>query len=210
MGQKKKDALIQFNKDNIMNAAKVMFEKKGIQAATVDDIAKEADCSKSTVYVYFKSKDEILNYIILEEMTKLKTLLTDCIREEMDFLKCYQRICQKLVAYQEQYPAYYDLLLGEIQITDQDILENTVCGQIYVVGEQINDVIEQVLVRGMESGQVRKDIKIVETVFYLWSGISETIRFARKKQQYFKIRLGMEKQEYMEYAFSLLLKGIQP
>ena len=35
--------------------------EKGIALTTMDDISKEAGYSKSTVYVYFKSKDEIYN-----------------------------------------------------------------------------------------------------------------------------------------------------
>ncbi len=49
MGMRKKEALIQFNKEHILASAKKLFETQGITITTVDDIAREADCSKSTL-----------------------------------------------------------------------------------------------------------------------------------------------------------------
>ncbi len=47
------------------------FLAKGFDKTTMDDVAKEAQYSKATLYVYFKSKDEILNYLTLESMKQL-------------------------------------------------------------------------------------------------------------------------------------------
>ena len=43
MGARKKEALEQFNRNNILSAAKELFETKGVENTTVDDIAKLAD-----------------------------------------------------------------------------------------------------------------------------------------------------------------------
>ena len=57
--RQKKQKLIEYNKNNIVEAARILFQKNGIVQTTVDDIAREADCSKATIYVYFKNKDDI-------------------------------------------------------------------------------------------------------------------------------------------------------
>ena len=49
MGARKKLALEQFNRDNILTAARELFETKGVQDTTMDDIALQADYSKSTI-----------------------------------------------------------------------------------------------------------------------------------------------------------------
>jgi len=210
MGKKKKEALIQFNKENILSAAGKLFETKGIAATTMDEIAKEADCSKSTMYVYFKSKEDILKHIILEQMTHLKELILECMEREKEFTGCFIEICNKLAQYEEEHPVYYGLLLGEIKVTPEDIKEHTISGQIYEVGEEVNVLIEKLLRDGIEHGEVRSDIRIIETVCYLWSGISEIIRFAKAKQDYLNMRLGLGRKEYMEYACSLFIRSIEP
>lgn len=208
MGSKKREALVQFNRDNIITAAKKLFEKKGIAATTVDDIAKEADYSKSTLYAYFRSKEEILNTILYEQMCMLKELLEECINNFTDFTSCYLSICNELVKYQEKYPVYYEVMLGEIRITQKDMEERNILYNIYETGEKINDIVEALLQKGIESNFIRDDIELVPTVLYLWSGISETIRFANRKQEYLKMRLDMQIMDYTEYGFKMLLKSI--
>jgi AcrR family transcriptional regulator len=208
MGNKKKEILIQFNRDNIIAAARKLFEEKGIAATMVDDIAKEADYSKSTLYVYFKSKEDILNAILYEQMVMLKDILAECINNFTDFESCYRSICQELVKFQEKYPVYYEEMLGNIKISVEESEEKNVYYDLYVVGEMINDIVENLLQKGIDSGYIREDLEIIPTVFYLWSGISETIRFADRKQEYLKLRLNMKKSDYMEYGFKLLLKSI--
>jgi len=208
LGNKRKEALIKFNRDNVIAAARKLFEEKGIEATTVDDIAKEADCSKSTLYVYFKSKDEILYTILLEHMIMLKKLLEDCIRDFKDFRDCFLSVCRQLVKYQQSYPFYYERMLDEIKITMEDIKEQNILYDIYEVGESINDIVKEMLQKGIDGGFIRDDIELVPTVLFLWSGISESIRFANRKREYIKIRLNMEPMEYMEYGFEMLLKSI--
>ena len=55
-----KEALQQFHKDMISCAADRLFQCNGFDKTTMDDIAREADYSKATLYVYFKSKDQIV------------------------------------------------------------------------------------------------------------------------------------------------------
>lgn len=93
MGARKKLALEQFNRDNILTAARELFETKGVQDTTMDDIALQADYSKSTIYVYFRSKEDIYNSIVVDYLdiligemtvyiegdTSLRTAITSCV-----------------------------------------------------------------------------------------------------------------------------------
>ena len=59
MGKTKKDILLEFRTTEILEAARVVFAKKGFHDATVDDIAEAAGVAKGTVYLYYRSKREI-------------------------------------------------------------------------------------------------------------------------------------------------------
>ena len=60
-------------RQQIIVAAKRVFSNKGFSKATMEDIAKEAELSPGTLYLYFKNKDElyaslslrILQYLII-------------------------------------------------------------------------------------------------------------------------------------------------
>lgn len=46
--------------DKILNAARKLFVEKGFDGASVEEIAKEANVTKSLLYYYYESKDMIL------------------------------------------------------------------------------------------------------------------------------------------------------
>jgi AcrR family transcriptional regulator len=54
----------EFRKEQIIKAALSVFKNNGIEKATMDEIAKEADFGKATLYYYFSSKEEIFIEIL--------------------------------------------------------------------------------------------------------------------------------------------------
>jgi AcrR family transcriptional regulator len=67
-------------KTQILNAAEGVFTQKGFDDARMDDIADKTGLSKGTLYLYFKSKDEliiaILDRIFRREFRQLQALAT--------------------------------------------------------------------------------------------------------------------------------------
>ena len=74
--QKKQKLLSDFRTSAILEASRRVFAKKGFDAALVDDIAAEAGIAKGTVYLYFKSKADIYNAALQEDMAALALLKT--------------------------------------------------------------------------------------------------------------------------------------
>jgi AcrR family transcriptional regulator len=59
-------------KDKIINIATRIFSKFGFKKTTVDDIAQALGKGKSSIYYYFKSKEEIFKAVIDKEAEDLK------------------------------------------------------------------------------------------------------------------------------------------
>lgn len=56
----------------IIAAAVQVFLERGVAAATMDEIAREADVSKGTLYLYFTNKDELLLSVAIEWLDELQ------------------------------------------------------------------------------------------------------------------------------------------
>lgn len=67
-----KDELI---KAAIVKAAENLFQKWGINKTTMEDIAKASGKGKSTLYYYFKSKEEIFDVVLMKEMMEVFDLV---------------------------------------------------------------------------------------------------------------------------------------
>jgi len=64
-------------KERIIEAARIVFAKYGYKKTTMDDIAIGAQKGKSSIYYYFKSKEEIFEAVV---ETESKLLFDDILR----------------------------------------------------------------------------------------------------------------------------------
>ena len=55
----------------ILEAARHIFARLGYAATNVEDIAKEAGMAKGTVYLYFKSKEEVFGAVLARDLESL-------------------------------------------------------------------------------------------------------------------------------------------
>jgi AcrR family transcriptional regulator len=74
-----------FSKDDIvreiiLQAARRVFRKWGLNKSTMEDIAREAGKGKSTLYYYFVSKDEIFDVVVKAEMAGVLKRSKEAIR----------------------------------------------------------------------------------------------------------------------------------
>jgi|SRR5579872_2722719 len=67
----KKDVIVEFRRETILEAALKAFSRSGYDGTSVDAIAAEASIAKGTVYLYFESKAEIYLSAIMHEANRL-------------------------------------------------------------------------------------------------------------------------------------------
>ena len=205
MGARKKIALEQFNRDNIISAAKELFETKGVEKTTMDDIAKLADYSKSTIYVYFKSKEDIYNSIVKDYLDILTEELELCIGEDRDFEESYYSLCDCLVRFEEKYPLYYASLMGEANMTNSrkqiQFFDND-------TGNRMEELIGKLLEKGFHRHDLRNDLELQPTVLYVWSAISGIIQVADRQKDGLNVRLNMDKEQYLRYSFRTFYESL--
>jgi AcrR family transcriptional regulator len=102
-------------KDAIKDAAKRVFSKWGLNKTTMEDIAHEAGKGKSTLYYYFKSKEEIFENVAIDELTSISKkakAAIDGIASPKDKLKKYIAVTLTEI---KKAVNIYSLIRGEIK-----------------------------------------------------------------------------------------------
>lgn len=79
-------------KEHIVTAAIKLIKEKGFKKLRIDEIAKEADISKRTLYRYFKSKEELISFIILEKHKQIQNEIDKIIKEPGNELSKYENL----------------------------------------------------------------------------------------------------------------------
>ena len=67
----------------ILNAARCVFARQGYADTVVDDIAAQAGIAKGTLYLYFKSKEDIFLAALLEDSRRMEALTRERIEAAM-------------------------------------------------------------------------------------------------------------------------------
>ncbi len=207
MGRRKKEPR-SVHRENIVSAASALFLEKGIAAASMDDIAKAAGYSKATLYVYFENKEEIVGIIVLNSMKKLCDYISSALLQQETTKSRYEFICRGLVQYQEEFPFYFKMVLDKINIEFENNNYLPEEKETYQIGEEINEKIKQFLLSGMAKGDLRSDLELMPAIFNFWGMLSGIIQLAANKEDYIRKSMGLSKNQFMEYGFSLVYDSI--
>ena len=88
-------------RERILAAAERVFAEKGFYQAKVSDIAAQAGVADGTIYLYFKSKDDLLISLFEAQMERVNSELTAATRDAPDApekLRRFLRAWANLVA----------------------------------------------------------------------------------------------------------------
>ena len=77
-------------KNRIIANAITTFSKYGYDKSRMDDIAKNSDLSKGTIYLYFKNKEDLFNTISEENINYLKNQLSKIFDTKEDLITCIE------------------------------------------------------------------------------------------------------------------------
>jgi len=69
-------------KEEIIIQAQKLFKQYGLKKTTMDEIAAACGKAKSTMYHYFKNKDEVFDEVVLRELQSIRIVVKDKVNEQ--------------------------------------------------------------------------------------------------------------------------------
>ncbi|MDI1242395.1 MAG: TetR/AcrR family transcriptional regulator [bacterium] len=163
-------AVVTDKREAILRAGVRVFAAKGFFNSKVADIAREAGIADGTVYLYFKSKDEILHSIFNRAMA-------DFIEEGRRELEPIDDPTEKLMTiaelHLERLSADRELAIVfqvELRGSTKFMQEFSAAG----FAEYL-DIIKRTIEEGQESGMFRKDMKPVVCAKILYGALDEMV-----------------------------------
>lgn len=72
-------------KQSVINAARELFTKYGYRKVSMDEIAKQSNVTKKTIYTYFKDKNDLIKYFLNDEINKMKQIADEIDKEDIPF-----------------------------------------------------------------------------------------------------------------------------
>src|SRR4029453_11887002 len=136
----------------IIEAAIRVFARNGYYNSRVSDIAREAGIASGTIYLYFKTKDEILVTLFREKMAEWVASVRREVAAERDPLAKIRKIVALHFKVLEENPELVEVELRQ----GQRFFRGASAHEVSAYFTVINDVLEE----GAASGQIRRDLPV--------------------------------------------------
>lgn len=203
----------EIRKNDIISAAERTFFTKGYNYATMDDVAKEAEYSKRTVYVYFNSKEQIYFEIMIRGYRLLMKMLKANLEKDKAHtaIEEIKQMASTLYQFSNDYSEYFGAIMEyENSVLDfQKSIPDRSKEECYVLGEQILSILMDALKKGIAEGSIRSDLNIKNTALALWACIIGVFNAAKKKKYYIENYHGIKPEDLVSEAFNMLIKSIR-
>ena len=149
-------------KEQIIVAARNLFTKYGYKKVSMDEIAREANVSKKTVYAYFKDKEELFKYFIFEELDKMRNAVKTIENKKLPFLEMVHETIYTVLKYKKE-----NNFLSTITKEAEDLKNQKIIEAIKILDTEVKKYIKNKLIYAKENKFIRDcNLDVLTFVIY--------------------------------------------
>ncbi|MGC9342783.1 MAG: TetR/AcrR family transcriptional regulator [Bacteroidales bacterium] len=206
--QERKEREKEQRRQSILNAAQHIFFEKGLENSTMDEIAREAELAKGTLYLYFKSKEDIQYEISLRGVEMLNNRMRSVIDRKKSGLENLLNIGWAFINFSEEESEFFRLFMffQKIDIHKLAIPKEKV--EDYFLHYSPFRLIIDLVERGITDGSLRPDLPVNDTATTLWSNIMGLLIVQQYKKEIYDI-FNVDRTRILETNFDILMNGIK-
>ncbi len=179
--------LSQEKKDKIIKAAKKEFSRVPISEVLVKNIVEEAEIARGSFYQYFESKEDLLKFLLQEEMEKVDEFAKQSLEETKgDIFEVYIRMYDFLINHNlyEEDQKFHKKVLENVKTSDESfyILKN-------FMGEELKGPFQKdEIISKIDKSKLKieneKDLKIIIKMLFIVTkkAIVSSYKYNSKKE----------------------------
>jgi len=194
----------------IQEAAKLLFFKKGYQGSTIEEIAKLAEVSKGTIYLYFKNKDDLYVSLMLSGSEIFRLRLMEF--EKQLNLGKFKNSLEFMMGYYEIHAEHYRDNPGGLRIFQTFQLGNLFLllpkedyARISAGGQENFAISRRIISRAIETGIIPK-VNPMQLSDIIWAVFLGNVQLGESKLVFTKKNHLMDN---LKLSFSLIAEGIK-
>lgn len=205
--QERKKREREARRQEIMIAARRVFTQKGYERATMEDIAREAELSPGTLYLYFKNKDELYASLSLRVL-QFMNIKFEHVMEEPD-LGFEERKDAVMKALFETYDFDPVILNNMFHLQSSETLKNLgpeLLSEINALSRKALRTMARIFEEGQKAGTIVKEHPTA-LADILWSAFAGTVLWEESKRFIASPRYQLK--ENIELALEILCRGMR-
>ena len=202
----RKETEIESRRIYIINSARTLFARKGIENTTMEDIAVLSEYTRRTLYAYFKSFDEICLLVLLEDQGVRWELQKLAVAEADTGLAKLRAWAESLYRFVKQNPHYARLeSYWDYHGLDPERIGRGLFDRFVERNNELADGLREITRTGIADGSMRRDLEIDMTVSQFLYSLRSIINRAVSPGYSFAV---FDADEYVRKYIDLFCKGI--
>ncbi len=195
-------------REEILDAAQKIFFEKGLVAATMDEIAEQAELSKGTLYLYYRSKEDLYLAIFMRGQEVLYELFRRVIEAGGPVPRVLARLGDAYIEYFERYRSYFRMMRFFETPEFHRQVSTEMRDACDVVNQRIWDLVIGFLRRGIEEGLLRRSLDPVEIAVIFWSSATSLMIRADAEEHEWHSRMGIDLSSTLRRSNTLFLESV--
>ncbi len=195
-------------REEIIAAAQKVFFEKGLQLATMDEIAEAAELSKGTLYLYYKSKEDLYLSVIMRGAEIMYEFFEKATATNEPVLKLISNLGDSYFEFFQKNRQYFRMLY----FRDNPQLHKQVSQEVLQVcleqDRRIWKLVIDLIQRAIDEGYLQKNIKPVQAAVILWSSSTALMQQIDRNDNYWQEQMGVNLEETLRLSNSLLLEAM--
>lgn len=162
-------------KNVILKAARKLFLEKGFKTVTVESIARKAELSKGSIYLYYNSKEEIYTQILLSDIDKFHNHIADLLQNPSNASEALVRLADIYVDFFLNERELFRILMTFMLHTTYMNLPQDLNKQIIKTTNRTIGIIEEIFNYGIERGEFPATINVRQNRNAIWGMLNGVI-----------------------------------
>ncbi len=148
-----KGVIRDFRRDQVIEVARRLFGERGTTEVPMDEIAAEAGVARSTVYVYFASRDELLRACLKQMHDQLRETIAAQWERDVEPDRRLRSLVDGMLERLDDNPAFFRLAL----VTQEAVTQGgaAVGSELALIGLDVARLISDLYVEGVSRGMFR-------------------------------------------------------
>ncbi len=148
-----KEVIRDFRRDQVIDVARRLFGERGTTDVSMDEIASEAGVARSTVYVYFANRGELLRACLQGMYAQLLEAIATTWEDEDEPGRRLERLIEEMLGVVDDSPAFFRLALVTQGTPARD--GEVVGAELALIGLDIARLLHDLVVEGIDRGAFR-------------------------------------------------------
>jgi len=150
---------------DILDAAERLFFSRSFEEVSMDDIAREVELNKATLYLYVKNKETLFATIVLRGIQILKEKYTECMEKQVSGIAKVTLMGQAYYQFSQEYPDYLRMI--HFYGSERFSKENPCTAEIGQGYGTCRMILRDAIQEGIDDGTIRADLDPFLTSMYL-------------------------------------------